>query len=192
MLRCPRHVEANCREVLKKTGVPSSAEEIMIDIVFGESRLIETGDKKGLNERLKESIVLLSDLKRKSMNLEEEDGKDKFAVYIEEREQTILRKVIRSVRRKTFRTPESTIPPRLYTNQSETVNSVLSAKKQLRDTKRRKIFQSLILSKRFYHRRSAISVVKLKEHSLAKVTNIARIKRLNTCKFHWKHELIYR
>ena len=58
----------------------------MIDIVFGESRLIETGDKKGLNERLKESIVLLSDLKRKSMNLEEEDGKDKFAVYIEERE----------------------------------------------------------------------------------------------------------
>lgn len=86
MLRCPRHVEANCREVLKKTGVPSSAEEIMIDIVFGESRLIETGDKKGLNERLKKSIVLLSDLKRKSMNLEEEDGKDKFAVYIEERE----------------------------------------------------------------------------------------------------------
>ena len=43
MLRCRRHCEANCREVLKKTGVPSSAEEIIVDIVFGESGLIEAG-----------------------------------------------------------------------------------------------------------------------------------------------------
>ena len=49
-----------------------------------------------MKEKLKESIVLLSDLERKSMNLEEEDGKGKFTVYIEEREKTILRKLIRS------------------------------------------------------------------------------------------------
>ena len=62
MLRCTRHFETNCREVLKKIGFPSSAEEIVIDIVFGESGLIEAEDKKDLKEKLKESIVLLSDL----------------------------------------------------------------------------------------------------------------------------------
>ena len=125
MLRCRRQFEANCREFLKKIGVPSSAEEIMIDIVFGESGLIEAQDKKNLKEKLKESIVL----ERESTNLEEGDGKGKLAVYIVDREKTVLRKLIRSVRRKAFRTPESTTPPRLYTNQSETVNSILSAKK---------------------------------------------------------------
>ena len=128
MLRCTRHFEANCREVLKKTGVPSNAEEIMIDIVFGESGLIEAEDKKNLKEKLKESIVLLSDLERESTNLEQ-DGKGKFTVYIEERKKTILRKLIRNVRGKAFRTPESTTPAGLYTNQSETVKSILSAKK---------------------------------------------------------------
>ena len=141
----------------------------MIDIVFGESGLIEAEDKKNLKEKLKESIVL----ERESTNLEEEDGKGKLAVFIVDREKTVLRKFIRSVRRKAFRTPESTTQSRLYTNQSETVNSILSAKKAALGHKKRKIFQSLILSKRYYSRRSAISVVKLKEHSLAKVTNIA-------------------
>ena len=156
ILQCTRHFEASCREVLKKIGVPSSTEEIMIVIVFEESGLIEAGDKKDLKEKLKESIVLLSDLERESTNLEEEDGKGKFAVYIEEREKTILRKLIRSVRRKAFRTPESTKPPRLYTNQSETVNSILSAKKAALG----------------YKKKEDISKFDL-EHSLVKVTNIA-------------------
>ena len=62
MLRCTRHFEANCREVLKNIGVSSSIEEIMIDIVFRESGLIEAEEKKDLKKKLKESIVLLSDL----------------------------------------------------------------------------------------------------------------------------------
>ena len=78
---------------------------------------------------MKESIVSLSDLERESTNLEKKDSKGKFTVYIEERAKTILRKLIRIVKRKAFRTPECTIPPKLYTNQSETVNSILSAKK---------------------------------------------------------------
>ena len=84
---------------------------------------------------------MLSDLERESTNLEEEDGKGKFAVYIEEREKTILRKLIRSVRRKAFRTPESTTPPRLYTNQPETVNSILSAKKAALGYKKGRYFK---------------------------------------------------
>ena len=62
MLRCTRHFEANCIEVLKKIGVPSKAEKIMIDIFWGESGLIKAEDKKDLKEKLKESLVLLSDL----------------------------------------------------------------------------------------------------------------------------------
>lgn len=46
MLRCARHFEVNCKEVLKKIGVSSNAEEIMIEIVFEESGLIEAEDKK--------------------------------------------------------------------------------------------------------------------------------------------------
>ena len=39
------------------------------------------------------------------MNLDEEDGKGKFTLYIEELEETIFRKLFRSARRKVFRTP---------------------------------------------------------------------------------------
>lgn len=95
MLRCTRNFEANCREVLKKIGVSSNAEEILIEIVLGESGLIEAEDKIDLKEKLKESIVLLSDLEQKSMNLEGEDGKGKFTVHIEESEKPILRKVVK-------------------------------------------------------------------------------------------------
>ena len=62
MLRCTRHFEANCIEVLKKIGVPSKAEKIVIDIFGGESGLIKAEDKKDFKEKLKESLVLLSDL----------------------------------------------------------------------------------------------------------------------------------
>ena len=132
-------------------------QKIVGKVDCGKSGLIEAEDKKDLKEKLKESIVLLSDLERETTNLEEEDSKGKFAVYIEEREKTALRKLIRSVRTKSFGTPEFTTPPRLYTNQSETANSILSAKKATLGYKKRKIFQSLILSKRYCNRRSAIS-----------------------------------
>ena len=105
IFRCTRHFKENCIEVLKKIGVSSNSKETMIDIVFGESGLIEAEDKKDFKEKLKESIVLLSDLEQKSMNLDEEDGKGKFTVYIEELEETIFRKLFRSARRKVFRTP---------------------------------------------------------------------------------------
>ena len=37
MLRCTRHFEANCKEMLKKIDISSSTEELMMDIVFGEN-----------------------------------------------------------------------------------------------------------------------------------------------------------
>ena len=48
MLRCTKHFEANCKEMSRKIGISSSTEELMMDIVFGENRLIEAEDKKGL------------------------------------------------------------------------------------------------------------------------------------------------
>ena len=44
-------------------------------------------------------------------------------------EKTVLRKIIGNSRRKVYRISGSQVPPRVYTNQSETVNSMLSAKK---------------------------------------------------------------
>ena len=173
ILQCTRHFEVNCREVLKKIGVPSSTEEIMIDIAFEESGLIAAEDKKDLKEKLKESLVLLSDLKRESTNLEEEDGKGKFPVYIEEREKTILRKVIRNVRGKAFRIPESTTPPGLYTNQSKTVNSILTAKKAALEYKKKEDISKFDFTKKVLQPSIAMNVAELKEHSLAKVKNIA-------------------
>lgn len=45
ILYCTRHFEANCKEMLKKIGISSSIEELTRDTDFGESRLIEAGDK---------------------------------------------------------------------------------------------------------------------------------------------------
>ena len=52
----------------------------------------------------------------------------KFAKYIADREKTVLRKLIRNVRRKAMRISGKSLPPHLRSNQSENVNSLLSAK----------------------------------------------------------------
>ena len=52
----------------------------------------------------------------------------KFAKYITDREKTVLRKLIRNVRRKAMRISGKSLPPHLRSNQSENVNSLLSAK----------------------------------------------------------------
>ena len=58
-----------------------------------------------------------------------QDENGKFAAFIKSREKTVLRKIIRSNRRRAFQMKDDEVPPRVYTNQSETVNSILPAKK---------------------------------------------------------------
>ena len=53
----------------------------------------------------------------------------KFTKYITDREKTMLRRLIPNVRRKAMRISNKSVPPRLFSNQSETVNSILAAKK---------------------------------------------------------------
>ena len=52
-----------------------------------------------------------------------------FSSYIESREKIVLCKIIRSTSRKAYHISDSQVPSTVYTNQSETVNSMLSAKK---------------------------------------------------------------
>ena len=71
----------------------------------------------------------------------------KFSAYLKEREKTVLRKLIRSNRRKSLKT-NAKIPPRLYTNQSKSVNSILAAKKVGRGyNKKDDVTQSFFMQK---------------------------------------------
>ena len=101
----------------------------MMDIVFGENGLIEAEDKKDLKQKMRESAVLLSEVERGDLKLPEDYYKGKRATYILDREKTVLRKVMRKARRYALKMSDLTVPTRLYTNQSKTINSILSAKK---------------------------------------------------------------
>ena len=52
-----------------------------------------------------------------------------FSLYIKSRDKTVVRKIIINNRRKAYHISDSKVPPRVYTNQSETVDSLDSAKK---------------------------------------------------------------
>ena len=52
-----------------------------------------------------------------------------FTQHIKSREKTVLRKIIGSSRWNTFQIKDDEVPPRVYTNQSEILNSLLSSKK---------------------------------------------------------------
>ena len=103
MLRCTRHFEANCKEMLKKIGISSTTEELMMDIVFGENGLIEVEDKKDLEQKMRGSAVLLSEVERGDLKLPEDYYNRKFATYILDREKTVLRKLMRKTRRYAFK-----------------------------------------------------------------------------------------
>ena len=100
----------------------------MLDAVFGENELIEAEDKKDLKEKVIACAKLLTDIKNEDVK-STPVAVGKFAKYITDSEKTVLRKLIRNVRRKAMRISNKSVPPRLYSNQSETLNSILAAKK---------------------------------------------------------------
>ena len=79
---------------------------------------------------MKGAITLLSEMEKQCLPQGELlKNNVLFSSYIKSREKTVLRKIIRSSRKKAYHISDSQVPPRVYTNQSETVNSMLSAKK---------------------------------------------------------------
>ena len=78
---------------------------------------------------MKESVKLLSEIEREFLEQKPSQKYGQFALYIAEREKTALRKMTKDVRRNAFRVKDMQNPPRIYTNQSEAVNWILSSKK---------------------------------------------------------------
>ena len=130
LLRCTRHFENNCKDYLKQIGIHGSMKEVMLDVVFGENGLVEAENKLDVKEKMKNALTLLSEVEQQCLSVQlSQDENGKFAAFIKSHEKIILRKIIRSSRRNAFQMEDDEIPPRVYTNQSETVNSILSAKK---------------------------------------------------------------
>ena len=101
-----------------------------MDVAFGENGLVEAKNKLDLKEKMKNAITLLSEMEQQCLSTQlTQNENGKFAAFIKSREKTVLRKIIRSSRWKAFQMKDDNVPPRVYTNQSETVNSILSAKK---------------------------------------------------------------
>ena len=96
---------------------------------------------------MKDAITLLSDMEQQCLPQDELlNNNVPFSSYIENREKTVLRKIIRSSRRKAYLISDLQVPLRVYANQLETVNSMLSAKKYLLAIPRKKVLQNRILS----------------------------------------------
>ena len=91
----------------------------MLDVVLGETGIIESENKKELSKNLEIACSVLDAYEK---NIQGNDSK-KFSAYLKKREKTVLRKLIRSSRKKALKT-NAKIPPRLYTNQSESVHSL--------------------------------------------------------------------
>ena len=130
LFRCTRHFQNNCKDYLKHTGIHGSMKDVMLDVVFGENGLVEAENKLDLKKNMKNAITLLSEMEHQCLSTQlPQDENGKFAAFIKSREKIVLRMIIRSSRRRAFRMKDDEFPPRVYTNQSETVNSILPAKK---------------------------------------------------------------
>ena len=93
-------------------------------MVFGKDGLVESEDKKDLKVKMEGAYSVLDPYEKGITGSENA----KFSTYLRKREKTVLRKLIRDSRRKALKTDAKT-PPRLYTNQSDSVNFILAAKK---------------------------------------------------------------
>ena len=109
---------------MNKIGIPSPQQSLILDAVFGKIEIIEWENKKELSKNLE---IARSALDAYGKNIQSSDS-EWFSAYLKESEKTVLRKLIRSSRRKVLKT-YAKIPLCLYTNQSESVNSILAAKK---------------------------------------------------------------
>ena len=77
------------------------------------------------------AITLLSGMEKQCLALDELLNNNVFfSSYIKSREKTVLRKIVRSSRRKVYHISDSQVPLKVYTDQSETVLLILSAKKK--------------------------------------------------------------
>ena len=131
-LRCTNQFKENCKDYLKSIGIIKETDQgPLLDIVFGEDGLVEAEDKKDLRRKMKDAVPLIDALEKQCLRKNETDSfNTKFSTYLLEREKEVLRKLSRDNRRKGgMPLDRSRVPARVFTNQSETVNSMLSSHK---------------------------------------------------------------
>ncbi len=122
-LRCTNYFKENCKDYLKSIGIKNEADQgLLLDIIFGED---------DLRQKIKQAFPLIDELESKILQENESDSfEPKFSGYLKEREKKVIRKLIRDARKKGGMPLDPYgVPTRSYTNQSETVNSMLSSSK---------------------------------------------------------------
>ena len=98
-------------------GIKGNMKDAMLEVVFGEHGLVEAENKHDLKEKMKDTITLLLEMEKQCLPQNELLNNNVFfSSYIESREKTVLRKIIKSSRRKAYHTSGLQVPPRVYTN----------------------------------------------------------------------------
>ena len=132
LLRCTRHFEGNCKDILIDMEIKGNMKDAMLDVVFDEHGFVEAKNKQNLKEKMKDAITLLSEIEKQCLPQNEFlNNNALFSLHIESREKTVLWKIIRSSRRMAYHISGSQVPPRVYTNQLETVNLCFLQKRYL-------------------------------------------------------------
>ena len=129
-LRCTNQLKENCKDYLKSIRIIKKTDQgPLLDIVFGEDGLTEAEDKKDLRRKMKDAVPLIDALEKQCLRKSETDSfSTKFSTYPLECEKEVLCKLSRDYRRKGgMPLDRSRVPAQVFTNQSETVNSILSS-----------------------------------------------------------------
>jgi hypothetical protein len=134
--KCLRHFRSNCKEHLSKIGIRSkSDQDILLKMVFGTSGkggLVDSYDKDELASNI---LALKEKMEEKEKGILGKDWEgqyeSKFWQYIK-RNETIMAEHIICSARTDARMPlqEDGTPLRCYTNQSESINNVLTKQKE--------------------------------------------------------------
>ena len=82
-----------------------------------------------MKKRIKQVDSIIDEMEKSLLQLDD-NSSAKFSAYLKEREKSVLRALIRNTRRKGGMPLDvNGVPIRVYTHQSETVNSMLAAQK---------------------------------------------------------------
>ena len=129
-LRCTNRFKENCKTFLKSIGITGDIKQApLLDIVFGKEGLVEADNKTDFTRRLEgeEEVIRITE-----QQLQEDTNCESPSFYdLKKKNKSVLRKLTKDRRLEGgVALDRNGNPCRVYTNQSETSNSVLAARKQ--------------------------------------------------------------
>ncbi|KAJ8018469.1 hypothetical protein HOLleu_43526 [Holothuria leucospilota] len=133
-LRCFRHFLTNCRQKLNSIGIKSRRDhKFFLDAVFGCSDvggLVDSEDSVELRSRIDKIKDGMNERERFLLK-EKENYESKFWKYIKKNERTMSENMVKSKRREAGMPDDGTgTPRRSYTNQSESLNNILTRQQE--------------------------------------------------------------